>query len=84
MTKMDLRHYGDGELSLWFMNEEPLYRELRRVAAYGQQFWEIENYARELFEFTDEQLADLEQTFNAEVEEYERWENEEEENDDVL
>lgn len=65
----DITHYADQELSLMFLNDEFLYKELNR-AVIRENFTMLEDIAREYFVFNDEQLEDLRETFNEELEEY--------------
>lgn len=61
--KQDLTEHGDGELSMWFMNDETLYISM------GSSSWEsIKLVAGELFIYTSDQLTDLEETFEEENE----------------
>ena len=61
--------YSDAELSLLFLNEEPLYHDLMACARRGK--WEyLQEIVRDNFIYTDEQMNDLEETFINEVEEY--------------
>ncbi len=62
----DITHYSDQELSLMFLNDEFLYRELRR-AVIREDFTMLEEVAREFFIFNEDQLEDLKETFKEEV-----------------
>ena len=64
----DITHYADQELSLMFLNDEFLYKELMR-AVIRVDFAMLEEVAREFFVFNDEQLEDLKETFKEEVRE---------------
>lgn len=66
----DIRHYSDQELSLQFLNDEGLYRELMKGVRLNR-FSYVRLVADEHFIYDDDQLQDLEETFNAELEEYE-------------
>lgn len=66
----DIRHYSDQELSLLFLNDEGLYKELMR-AVRRNDFSILVELCEELFIYTADQLTDLEDTFNNELEEYE-------------
>jgi hypothetical protein len=65
----DITHYSDQELSLLFLNEEKLYRELMR-AVRREKFDIIEHICDEHFVYTYAQLEDLRETFNDEVKDY--------------
>ena len=62
----DIRHYSSQELSLLFLNDEGLYRELMK-AVRRNDFSIVEELANELFIFDNEQLEDLKETFNNEI-----------------
>ena len=62
----DITHYSDQELSLMFLNDEFLYRELMR-AVIREDFTILEEVAREFFIFNEDQLEDLKETFKEEV-----------------
>jgi hypothetical protein len=62
----DITHYSDQELSLMFLNDEFLYGELSR-AVIREDFGMLEEVARELFVFTEDQLRELAETFKQEV-----------------
>ena len=62
----DITHYSDQELSLMFLNDEFLYRELMR-AVIREDFTMLEEVAREFFIFNEDQLEDLKETFKEEV-----------------
>jgi predicted nuclease with TOPRIM domain len=64
----NITHYADQELSLMFLNDEFLYKELMR-AVIRVDFAMLEEVAREFFVFNDEQLEDLKETFKEEVRE---------------
>ena len=64
--KQDIREYSSEELSLNFMNEESLYDVLQST-----DFDNVVETANMFFIYTDEQLEDLEET----------WQNEQDEND---
>ena len=74
MTKQDIREYSEQELSLNVMNCEGLYSELC-WAARRDDFSMIESLVEELFIYTEEQLDELREDFQAEVEEIEADEN---------
>lgn len=57
----DLRQYSDSELSLVVMNEEYLYRHVRR----HRNLDGIREFLGEMFIFTDDQWADLVETVEA-------------------
>ena len=67
----DIRHYSDQELSLLFLNDEGLYRELMKGVRLNR-FSYVRLIAYENFVYNDEQLQDLEDTFNDELIEYEQ------------
>ena len=67
----DIRHYSDQELSLLFLNDEGLYREFRR-AVRRADFTIIRELCDEIFDYTQDQLDDLVDTFNDELIEYEQ------------
>lgn len=64
----DITHYSDQELSLMFLNDEFLYKQLNR-AVIREDFAMLEESAREFFIFNYEQLEDLKETFKEEVKE---------------
>ena len=66
----DITHYSDQELSLLFLNDEPLYKELMR-AVRQNDFTIIKEICDEYFIYTEDQLEDLIDTFNNELIEYE-------------
>jgi len=66
----DIRDYSDQELSLLFLNDEGLYRELMR-AVRREKFDIIKDICDEYFVYSDDQLQDLKDTFNDELKEYE-------------
>ena len=67
----DIRHYSDQELSLLFLNDEELYREFRR-AVRRADFTIIRELCDEIFDYTQDQLDDLVDTFCDELIEYEQ------------
>jgi hypothetical protein len=67
----DIRHYSDQELSLLFLNDEVLYKELMR-AVRRTDFTIVKEWCDELFIYTKDQLEDLSDTFNDELIEYEK------------
>ncbi len=66
----DITHYSDQELSLLFLNEEELYRTLMR-AVRRNNFSIVKDLCDECFVYSDDQLEDLRETFNAELQEHE-------------
>jgi len=66
----DIRHYSDQELSLVFLNEEPLYKTLM-TAVRRNDFSIVKELCDEAFIYNEEQMQDLRDTFNDELEEYE-------------
>ena len=64
----DITHYSDQELSLLFLNDEGLYRELMKGVRLNR-FSYVRLIAHEHFVYNDEQLQDLEETFKEEVRE---------------
>jgi len=66
----DITHYSDQELSLMFLNDEVLYKELMR-AVKRDDFTIIKEICDEYFIYTEDQLEDLIDTFNDELIEYE-------------
>lgn len=64
----DITHYSDQELSLLFLNDEFLYKQLNR-AVIREDFTMLEDTAREFFVFNNDQLEDLKETFKEEVRE---------------
>ena len=66
----DITHYSDQELSLMFLNDEVVYKELMR-AVRQNDFTLIKEICDELFIYTEDQLEDLIDTFNDELIEYE-------------
>jgi hypothetical protein len=62
----DITNYADQELSLMFLNDEFLYKQLMR-AVIREDFAMLEEVAREFFVFNDEQLEELKETFKEEV-----------------
>jgi len=67
----DITHYSDQELSLMFLNNEVLYKELMR-AVRRNDFTIVKELCDELFIYTKDQLDDLADTFNDELIEYEQ------------
>lgn len=67
----DITHYSDQELSLMFLNDEVLYKELMR-AVRRDDFTIIKEICDECFIYTENQLEDLIDTFNEELIEYEQ------------
>ena len=65
MEKVNLKSYGDGELSLQVMNDYHLYQ-IFVSAVYMEKFQYIVDEIDEFFEYTDAQLQDLEDTFEDE------------------
>lgn len=68
MEKQDLTMYGDGELSLLVMNDEPLYKVFMRSVEL-ERFNFILDHVNDLFTFTQDQEDDLRETWDDEVEE---------------
>jgi hypothetical protein len=62
----DITHYSDQELSLLFLNDEFLYKELIR-AVRCERFNHIKDLCDELFIYSEEQMEDLIETFWAEI-----------------
>jgi hypothetical protein len=62
----DITHYSDQELSLMFLNDEPLYKEFMR-AVIREDFTMLQEVAAKFFIFNEEQLEDLKETFKQEV-----------------
>ena len=67
----DISHYSDQELSLMFLNDEFLYRELMR-AVRRNDFTIVKELCDEYFIYSEDQLEDLIDTFNDELIEYEQ------------
>jgi hypothetical protein len=67
----DIKHYSDQELSLMFLNDEFLYRELMR-AIRRADFTIVKELCDEYFIYSEDQLEDLIDTFNDELIEYEQ------------
>jgi len=67
----DIKHYSDQELSLSFLNDEFLYRELMR-AVRRNDFTIVKELCDEYFIYDEDQLEDLKDTFNDELIEYEQ------------
>jgi hypothetical protein len=70
MEKENLTQYSDEELSLRVQNDEPLYRMYMRDVK-RNDFNALMCELDDIFIFTDAQKKDMEDTFSAEVEEYE-------------
>lgn len=66
MKKQDLTMYGDGELSLLVLNDEPLYKVFMRSVEL-ERFNFILDHVDDLFTFTQDQEDDLRETWSAEV-----------------
>ena len=64
----DITHHSDQELSLLFLNDEGLYRELMKGVRLNR-FSYVRLIAYEHFVYNDEQLQYLEETFKEEVRE---------------
>ena len=62
MSRTNLKEFSDGELSLWVMNDEGLYRMRRNKSA-------LFELLEELFEFTEAQREELEADLQADEEE---------------
>lgn len=69
--KQDITHYSDQELSLQVNNDEGLYNEKMR-AVRRDNFGMLKDWIDEFFTYTEAQLEDLKEDFEAEVEEYNR------------
>lgn len=67
MSKQDLRKYSDAELSLWVMNDEGLYSQRRSILRDIQA--NRPSILVEIFEYTEDQLNELEQDLIADLEE---------------
>ena len=67
----DIRHCSDQELSLLFLNDEFLYKELMR-AVRRNDFTIIRELCDEYYIYSGDQLEDLVDTFNDELIEYEQ------------
>lgn len=67
----DIKHYSDRELSLLFLNEEPLYKTLM-TAVRRNDFDIVKELCDDYFIYNEEQLEDLRDTFNDELIEYEQ------------
>lgn len=68
--KQDIRHYGDRELSLYALNEEPFYNLFTRAARWNR-FADVQEFIDENYIYTSEQLDDLKETFETEKSEWE-------------
>jgi len=66
--KKDLTNYGSSELSLLFNNEQALYNTYMYYVR-RDDFTGLKAAAEEMFEYTDEQIEELEEDFNLEVQE---------------
>ena len=66
----DIRHYLNDELSLQFLNDEGLYKDLMR-AVRRNDFSIVKGLCDEYFIYNEEQMQDFRETFNIELEEYE-------------
>ena len=66
----DIRHYSDEELSLQFLNDQPLYETLM-AAVRRNDFSIVKDLCDEYFIYNEEQMEDFRATFNLELEEYE-------------
>lgn len=65
----DITMYGERELSLNYLNDYELYKEMQRCVRLGRTFDEFkERTVDELFTYTPEQLSDLEDTYYEEGE----------------
>jgi hypothetical protein len=64
--KTDIRKHCDEDLSMFFLNEEPLYEVLRN----SDSFEEVKGIADLYFLYTKEQLNDLHKTYMLEKEEF--------------
>lgn len=62
MSKTDIRHYSDSELSLIVMNDEGLYRMAHKRSVSIEA---IKDLIGELYLYTAEQMADLIETIEA-------------------
>lgn len=67
----DIRHYGDQELSLLFLNDEVLYKDLMR-AVRRNDFTIIRELCHKYYIYSRDQLEDLMDTFKDELIEYEQ------------
>jgi ribosomal 50S subunit-associated protein YjgA (DUF615 family) len=67
--KTDLTAWSDSELTDWTQNDESLYIEYMKGIR-RRNFEPLKEMVSELFIFTEDQLTDLEMTFNAELSEY--------------
>lgn len=67
--------YGSGELYLWVQNDEGLYMEFNRLAKRAtymgveNMFSQLKLMLEDYFVFTDEQEEELRESFESEVEE---------------
>ena len=59
----DITMYGERELSLQYLNDEPLYRDMQRSLRRGRSFDEFRQQVDEFFTYTPDQLSDLEDTY---------------------
>jgi len=67
--KTNITMHGSGELSLNFQNVEPLYNGYMAAVRRGK-FDYLKEIAEENFIFRQDQLDELEEDFNAEIEEW--------------
>lgn len=67
--KQNLTQYGDGELSLLFLNDQGLYN-VFMSAVRRKDFGIVKDLADEMYIYTPEQIDELEIDFNNEVEDY--------------
>ena len=67
--KQTITHYSDSELTLLFNNDQALYNDYMK-AVRRNNFSMVKDICDEMFEYTPEQLNELENDFNNEVEEY--------------
>lgn len=66
MKKQDLTMYGDSELSLLVLNDEPLYK-VFMTSVRMESFSFILDHVYDLFTFTQEQEDNLRESWSAEV-----------------
>ena len=67
--RKDLTMNGNHELSLNYLNDESLYNEMAWNVKRSQTFAIFTLYVSGMFIYTDEQLKDLEETYNNEISE---------------
>jgi hypothetical protein len=67
--KQIITQYSDSELTLLFNNDQSLYNDYRR-AVRRNDFSIVKDICDEMFEYSPEQLEELESDFNNEVEKY--------------